>query len=186
MVLVVLVDATACGVASKVKVTLDAPPADLGALRVALCARLGLAGLDAAGVRVECWDGDFEEWTMLESLADVRDKAKLRLLPGVAAEPEPAASGVEARLMQRDGASEDVHSPVEGFQAARAPSRPPIRLPAHTPARHPAPRSEPPEHHQFRAAQARWRLRPHTRRARNTGGARGTHRLHGLRRVRAG
>ena len=166
--MLVLVDATACDVAGKVKVTLDAPPADLSALRLALCARLGLGGPDAAGVRVECWDGDFEEWTVLESLDDVRDKARLRLLPDTraVAEPEPAASGVEARLMQRDGASEDVHSPVEGFQAARAPS--PSRW---------QPRG---------ASQPRWRRLTHARRARDAGGARGPHHLHGLRRVRAG
>ena len=128
--MLVLVDASACGVAGKTKLTLDATPASLGDLRLALCSRLAAGGLDAARVRVEHWDSDFEEWTTMENLDELRDKARLRLLPLAAEpEPEPAVGGVETRLMQRDGASEDVHSPIEGFQAARL--RPPHPGAAH-------------------------------------------------------
>ena len=179
--MLVLVDATACDVAGKVKVTLDAPPADLSALRLALCARLGLGGPDVAGVRVECWDGDFEEWTVLESLDDVRDKARLRLLPDTRAvtEPEPAASGVEARLMQRDGASEDVHSPVEGFQAARGARFLPRTTASYAHSTPSPARRDTLDSDVIGSAS-------HTPPAHAAGGARGPHHLHGLRRVRAG
>ena len=175
--MLVLVDATACGVASKVRLTLDAPPASLGALRLALCA--GLGGLDAASVRVEYWDGDFEEWTMLGSLDDVRDKAKLRLLPHAVAEPEPSPSGVETRLMQRDGASEDVHSPVEGFQAARGARFLPRTTASYAHSTPSPARRDTLDSDVIGSAS-------HTPPAHAAGGPCGPHHLHGLRRVRAG